>query len=388
MICTNCGKDNSEGNLFCGTCGSRLERRHEQRRQGDRRIADRRQSTADDAGRRTRLEGRATRVAGSAGAFGSTPPARIGLDRDFPPRTEAPLREPLAPARRTNEPVSFNGGPSFLGLGETSNNYLLEDDAKPRRSYGRFITLLILLAAVAAVGWNWDKIKQAATSARDQSAVGSPAATPAPSADGLPVGNGQPPAAPGTDPQAGATPAQPAGKDSAAPAGNGAAATGADQQPQSDNAADDNTAGDNAAPANDTKSAPDAAPAATTTPKKHAARQVPRNDKQEERIAERNPDDPSVKVADRYLYGTDGVPQDCGRAMSILSGAATKGSFEAATKLGVLYATGTCVPVDRVRAYNWYTAASRSSDSAWLERNKSMLWGQMSDAEKQQVAGR
>lgn len=392
MICTNCGKDNSESNLFCGTCGSRLERRHEQRRQGDRRVADRRQSAAEDAGRRTGMESRAPRAVGPAGASGgavlrSTPPAHPGLDRDFPARSEASLREPRS-SRPRNAPVPFSGGPSFLGLGETSNNYLLEDDSKPRRSYGRFITLLILLAAVAAVGWNWDKIKQAATSARDQSVVGSPAATPAPSADGLPVGNGQPPAAPGSDTQAGGTQAQPAGKDAAAPSDNGAAATGADQQPQSDNAADDNSANDNAAPASDSKSAPDAAPATATTPKKHAARQVPRNDKQEERIAERNPADESVKVADRYLYGSDGVPQDCGRAMSILSGAATKGSFEAATKLGVLYATGTCVPVDRVRAYNWYTAASRSNDSAWLERNKSMLWGQMSAAEKQQVAGR
>lgn len=396
MICTQCGKDNSESNLFCGTCGSRLERRHEQRRQGDRRLADRRQNVAaDEAGRRTKIESRAPHAEGPAGASGGavlrTPPARPGLDRDFAARTEAPVREPLSPARRVNEPVAFGGGPSFLGLGETSNNYLLEDDAKPRRSYGRFITLLILLAAVAAVGWNWDKIKQAATSARDQSVVGAPsaqpAATPAPSADGLPVGSGQPPAAPGSDTQAGGTQAQPAGKDSAAPSDNGPA-KGADQQPQSDNAADDNATDDNAAPASDSKSAPDAAPAATTAPKKHAARQVPRNDKQEERIAATNPADQSVKVADRYLYGTEGVSQDCGRAMSILNGAAGKGSFEAATKLGVLYATGTCVPFDRVRAYNWYTTASRSNDSAWLERNKSMLWSQMSDAEKQQVAGR
>ena len=65
------------------------------------------------------------------------------------------------------------------------------------------------------------------------------------------------------------------------------------------------------------------------------------------------------------------------------------GNAEARTQLGSLYATGHCVPLDRTRAYNWFTLAANvtAGRNVLLERNRKMLWNKMTEAEKGQTLG-
>jgi TPR repeat protein len=65
------------------------------------------------------------------------------------------------------------------------------------------------------------------------------------------------------------------------------------------------------------------------------------------------------------------------------------GNAQARSQLGALYATGHCVPLDRARAYNWFSLAVRaaSGHNIWIERNRQMLWEQMTEAEKARALG-
>ena len=92
--------------------------------------------------------------------------------------------------------------------------------------------------------------------------------------------------------------------------------------------------------------------------------------------------DAQVRLADIYIYGQD-VPQNCDQGLILLRSAAKKTNPHAQAKLGALYATGKCVSQDRVQAYRWLTLAlNENQGSEWTEKNREMVWRQMSPAER------
>ena len=99
--------------------------------------------------------------------------------------------------------------------------------------------------------------------------------------------------------------------------------------------------------------------------------------------------DPGEELFSRgeaHLYGR-GMPLSCSQALVELRRAADLGNLHARSQLGALYATGHCVPLDRVRAYTWFSLAAngaRGRDSL-VEHNRRMLWDQMTEAERASV---
>ena len=83
-----------------------------------------------------------------------------------------------------------------------------------------------------------------------------------------------------------------------------------------------------------------------------------------------------------YLSGRV-VPRDCGHALALLRDAASHGNSRAQSKLGGMYATGGCVPLDRAIAYKYFSQAHTAEPhNIWLERSMAILWRDMSEAER------
>ena len=87
-----------------------------------------------------------------------------------------------------------------------------------------------------------------------------------------------------------------------------------------------------------------------------------------------------------YLYGR-GVSPSCDQALIYLRKAADLGNTRARSQLGALWATGHCVPLDRVRAYTWFALAANASHGrdVWTKRNCEILWNKMTQSERAQV---
>jgi Sel1 repeat-containing protein len=96
--------------------------------------------------------------------------------------------------------------------------------------------------------------------------------------------------------------------------------------------------------------------------------------------------DAQVRLADMYIYG-QGVPQNCDQGLLLLRSAAQKANARARSRLGALYATGKCVSQDRVQAYRWLSLALNADQtSEWTEKNRQMVWRQMSPEERARAA--
>jgi len=81
--------------------------------------------------------------------------------------------------------------------------------------------------------------------------------------------------------------------------------------------------------------------------------------------------------------------RSCNEAVDLFREAALHGSATARSRLGGLYATGHCVPLDRAEAYNWFTLAKDAgAHYSWIEHNRSMLWAQMTERERERVMRR
>jgi TPR repeat protein len=92
--------------------------------------------------------------------------------------------------------------------------------------------------------------------------------------------------------------------------------------------------------------------------------------------------DASVKLAELYIMGR-GVEKSCDQAMVLLRSASVHASSRARGKLGAMYATGECVPQDRVQAYHWMSMAlAANPNSDWTERYRESIWNQMTSSEK------
>lgn len=323
------------------------------------------------------------------------------------------------------------GGPSFLGLGEPARggeyNYLLEEEKESSHT-GRWVALALLLVLAAGVGvlasnWHgsrdWAVTKSAALRQRIQSWRSAPAAEPTPTEQAENSTAEQPAtqddataaAVPQEGTQQESTPGQPefsqvrppegnaagtsvqppssdAGGDAPAPAKNSSASDAGVQNPEWEQAQKGNIANgqDKAAAANSEVAANTKAPGKTGQTANRKAASVETN--VEKAPAEKTPEadgEDLVVRGERFLYG-QGVRRDCNQALVYFRAGAERQNARALSRMGALYATGTCVPMDRVMAYNWFSRAlAQDSRNPLLEENLNMLWRDMDSRERQQV---
>ncbi|MFI5108789.1 MAG: hypothetical protein ACHP78_08085 [Terriglobales bacterium] len=278
-------------------------------------------------------------------------------------------------------------GPSFLGLGTEPDpdraSYLLEDDER-RGHRGLWIALVLLVAAVLA-GWHFrDEARPMA--GRLYATVlarvnPQPPAPPAPAAPPVEPASPEPTAAaPQPSASAAANDAPPA---AGAPPDVGPQSAGAASPPSKPDDNGVSTAKEKSAepakPGPDTRE--DAAPRKNTARAAkfaHASRQRPAE-------AAAPEDNPQLQLAQKYIRG-QGVRQDCVTGLAYLREAMKRPNSAAASQMGALYATGTCVPLDRLAAYRYFSSALQMTPSnAWLARERDELYGQMSSAERHQA---
>lgn len=305
------------------------------------------------------------------------------------PRTLSSMEYAAPPSEQSGATVS---GPSFLGLSSTSESapgysYLYEDE--PPKSHAGLVVFLLVLAALGGVlYYEWQPLHTwVVNKAQQKVDVGAPAPTQGPATAGS----------------------------STASSDNDASATSAPAQsstqpvtPQNDaNAPDNSTAPKKAAPAGNAKPDQTAPPKddqdqseASEPPKptKEAeskkviadakkARAPKESAAREERTADRSSGEDLVASGERYLYG-HGAQQNCQQAVVNFNAAAKQENSRAMAHLGALYATGECVPLNRVEAYHWFSRAlAQDRSNTYLEHNISMLWREMDQQEKAQVSG-
>jgi len=128
------------------------------------------------------------------------------------------------------------------------------------------------------------------------------------------------------------------------------------------------------------------AAAEDTTPEKPAAEpaKLARASRLKPRPAETvSPEnDPLLKLAQKYI----GVRADCVTGMAYLRQAMKRPNYAAASQMGALYATGTCVPLNRVEAYRYFSSAMQMAPSnPYLGQERDKLYGQMTSAERRQA---
>jgi len=348
LLCSRCHHDNPEPNRYCGMCGSRLEMPP----------AKPPEAAAPDK------EAQPARA--------STGTSILGLNAE-PPRPAAPR-----PAIT---------GPSFLGLGTEPDpdraSYLLEDDERSGH-LGLWIALVLLVAAVLA-GWHFRA--EARPMAGQLYAAVLARVNPQPPAPAAPAAPPMDPASPepaGAAPQ----PSAPTATNDAPPL----AGDPPDARPQS--------AVDASPPSKPDDTGVLAAKERSTQPAKQG------QDNQEEAALSKNTartakfahasrqrpaeaaapeDSPELRLAQKYIRG-QGVRKDCVTGLAYLREAMKRPTAEAASQMGALYATGTCVALDRLAAYRYFSSALQMAPSnAWLARERDELYGQMSSAERRQA---
>ena len=334
MLCQSCGHDNPEKNRYCGMCGVRL------------------QATAEPA--KETAPPPPARAAGASRASSSI----LGLDGEAAP-----------PPDRPRPTVT---GPSFLGLNSEPDpsSYLLDEDEEEGGHRGLWMMLGLVVVLVAA-GFYF-RAELSARAAPLYAAV-------------MERVNPKPPAPV-------AAPATPAATDSAAATASTPPAATSDTPPAT-GPSPSPTPEEKSVPAADAKSSEAVKPAPDvaedTAPKKQTAEpaKLARASRPKPRVADAvaPKDDPLLKLAQKYIHG-QGVRADCATGMAYLREAMKRPSYAAASQMGALYATGTCVPLDRVAAYRWFTSAMQMAPKdPWLGQERDKLYGQMSSAERRQA---
>jgi hypothetical protein len=349
---------------FCGMCGSRVERRTQDRR----------------------------------GAVGEPRVAAVTNAQLQPPNVAARVttqavavqereEEPPAPPPRRSEPAVFReeprnstqiSGPSFLGLNsqpEGNGEYLLEEE--PSRGGLRKLVLLVILAAILGLVFVQWRSSFKATPKPAPAAPAEPAASP----QNPPQGNNQPQGAITND-HAQQDAAKAAGEKTAGdgPAGSASGeakdqkatmaassavtpAAAAEVSPDTDAAKKDDTK--DGAKAADTK---DAAKTADTKP-------------DDARIPDYTPSAALLR-AQQYIRG-HGVTQNCEQGLLYLRAATEKNDPGAAIQMAALYSSGLCVKQDRVMAYRWFNSAHELQPAnMWIQKNMDQLWAQMTSQER------
>ena len=354
---------------------------------------------------------------------------------------EVPEAPPPGAEPQTGPPIS---GPSFLGLADEARyniDYLLEDE--PKESHWRLWLVLIILALFGVMAWLqlrhsgidvaglMQRLKQAKLSTTEEQThpsdvtnengssadvAKSPQPTQnAPAQANTAQNNAAAAPAGGTgnpsDQGKAVTPGQPATPESAKSSESTAAPNQSASKPgvtgdtksnpaPSDVAKQADNTTETPAPASKSAAAADEnAPAPDTTTKNQPAA-VAKNSPPKKPTA--SLEDSEAKAArardaqtaglvasgEKYLYGR-GVSPNCERAISYLQKAADLGNAKGSSHLGAMYATGQCLPMDRVRAYKYFAQAlHQDSSNVYFQRNLEMLWNEMTADEKQQALAR
>jgi len=296
------------------------------------------------------------------------------------------------------QPTTLSG-PSFLGLSgpasasDVSYSYLYEDD-QPKSHVGILVFLLVLAILAALIYWKWQPIHDyVVNAALANSNTGRPAPTQGTTPDNSAQTNAQNTQTPGTsqasepsavpqqDNAAAATDqkadqpktntAEPKGEATPEKGDSGAASTPKDARPQAEvgrNSRFQDAKGNDETSDEDSK---ESKPSSTR-------RQAPTQPAGAELVA----------AGEKYLYGK-GVPRNCNQAVTSFNEAAKQQNASAMSHLGAMYATGECVPFNRVQAYQWYSRAlSQNRSNTYIEHNLNMLWREMSPQEQAQVTGK
>ncbi len=297
--CARCGYENHLHQRFCGMCGNGLA---------------------------------------------STAPTRI--DPRPPTATETVVEETPAEER----PFVTSGGPSFLGLGDSSGSadYLLEDESHHGMARG-FVFLVALSLAIWCAAWlvqkrnpGWISAQFAQVKTAVATILGSkPAASPAASAT-----------------PSEASPPAPAASAPPEPAPSQTESTTPEEPPATEK------------------------PASSTT-QAAAVEKIPTEDRSDS--AAMQDGDADAAEGEKYLYGR-GVRQDCGHARSSLMTAADLSNAKAQGMLGTMYATGHCVPRDLPTAYHWFLQAQQKDPkNVRVKQDLRLVWRQMTAAQQSEV---
>ena len=345
---------------------------------------------------------------------------------DFSEPAPEPAKEAL-PEVAPPEVAPLNiGGPSFLGLSDTpATMAYVADDVGGRQSHWRVWTAVIVLGIFAVLGileWRAEKSQSSngpigimqmqidRLKGKKGAVITPPPSSPATTAPAQPTPGLRPNSsgpqmqvAPQPKPQA-ANP-QPANNHETTPKpGNPGVASNppaTKTQPEIPSA---KAPAATAAKPEAAKSSPNAATQAAETAEsktdKPAKPTVPGTDELAKAasasdsaaasawlwkaVAKGNPDAP-IKLANMYIKG-DGVAQSCDQALVLLRSAAAKENAVARSRLGTLYATGTCVPRNRVRAYQYMSQALEANPNAlWPRQFREQLWALMTPDERQRA---
>jgi len=337
--------------------------------------------------------GHATRSASTPRATETTPPEPPVMTP--PTLVSSVVAPPESPqetrfSRETSDPAPIIAetherplhGPSFLGLSEETSDddplhYLLEDEPKSPSRWRWYIAALVLIAFAAVIGYEWkitgggNPIKpkpaaQKASAPAEQAPQHPPSNTTSSS-----IGGAQETTTPPPPPAAQAEKAQATTEPPPATRPEPASTT-------SDGARNATAAPDEGGDVEEAQ-LEEAEPPSKATAGQAASKPSPA------RPAQPTVDNTLLTRAESYLYGR-GVPRSCDQAMVYLRAAAQQPNAKARSQMGALYATGRCVPQDRVVAYQWFSRALNTDPhNVWLERNREMLWRQMSEDERQRA---
>jgi hypothetical protein len=394
VICRICAHQNPEQYRFCGMCGNALA------------------------------------PATAAGPKDVVMKAAISPERAVPevprdvPRVAGPVDKPreseqAGPAVAEAQPAPRSdkwwvdedqnkttiGGPSILGLSSTDSgeggnySYLFEGERTSHAGAWVFLVMLLILGGVLYAKWRPIRdyvLTTALSHSRPQPQPGPDTKNEQPS---TPATSAPATAVAGSD-----APSQPAVTSQNQPEQNPAA------QPKEELPHPDPPSSSAGKPDDSPKTTPgganaerpaEAAPKATGA-KLAAAKKKAANDQaddesasasdveksstaQQARAPQANPGSELVSSGEKYLYAR-GVARNCRQAVSHFNAAAAMQNPQAFSHLGAMYATGECVPMDRAVAYAWFRRAyAREPANRYFEQNLTMLWREMTPAERQRA---
>lgn len=403
MLCEKCSSENPDSNRFCGQCGCALTRTvvpaiSESSPKPESPVSAASSTFRSDVARQESELRQMREVQSPASDIPPAPPlsklATATVLEEVPAAdqgsTNASVREPAQPwysaPRAAKTRRGAITGPSFLGLSDSETaddadlSYLYEDDPRRTGSARRWIAALTLIAFLGFIAYQWKQNPNWQSKivgwAKQASSGNASSTTPPPQAPVPPDRSEQQ-----VQQQSSAGSSSPSNP--GLPSEAGAEGTSSVR----DSAATESSVD---AAANTPSETGDKAEVTETEPHRDLLQNSPAALKSQNprESGEEQPPSPGkalVVRAENLIYGR-GVPKNCGQALVLLRSAADQGNAAARSKLGGLYATGNCVPLDRARAYNWFSLARQSGDhSVWVERNMGMLWGAMNAEERAQA---
>jgi hypothetical protein len=328
----------------------------------DRRVDDRREAV---------LEERAAAIANVQLPSPDVPASawqESGLSAQIARETEQdqPFRASTGIFRDESVRTTSIGGPSFLGLSDDSRQgeYLLEDEG----SSGGVLRKLVLLAILAAIGglvfmqWRSNSGLFANPKLPEPPKIASPtlpSPLPTPQAEHKDDGP------PSSEDSSRAADTKRSSKDDG-PAISQDSSRSAGTKGSSSGALDATVAGG----------------------EEHAGSRSHERKKTTEDTSSDGSPSPALVRAQDFLFGRNGVKQNCEQGLVYLRTATKANDPAAAMQMGTLYTSGHCVTRDRVMAYRWFNSAHElQPDNPEIRSGIAQLWAQMTPQERRQ-AGR